>query len=168
MKLFCPSSFIQGRYRFGFFGGVSRGEMPHPVSHVVWRGQGCPCFLGPRVAHGEAGLACDDSRALAVACLCDGPCGCQCPHPALVVTVHHHGSTQEMALKVLVMEKSRHPLQRQKSSYMAGGWRKSCVEEPIGVGLGQSLSCGASNFWRDSTLGTSRSGHRWITLPSWQ
>lgn len=45
VKLFCPSSFIQGRCGFRFFGGVSRGEMSHPVSHVVWRGQGCLCFL---------------------------------------------------------------------------------------------------------------------------
>lgn len=52
------------------------------------------------------------------------------------VSVHHHGSTcqpQEVALKVLVMEKRRHPLQRQKNSYMVGGWRKSCVEEPLAL-----------------------------------
>lgn len=89
-----------------------------------------------------------------------GPCGCQRPHPALVVTVHHHGSTQEMALKVLVMEKSRHPFAEAEKQLHGRKLEEELCGGTIGVGLGQSLSCGASNFWRDSTLGTSRSGHR--------
>lgn len=47
------------------------GRNAMPSSPCGSEPQGFPWFLGPRGAHGDQGLAGDESRALAAACLCD-------------------------------------------------------------------------------------------------
>lgn len=100
-----------------------------------------------------------------------GSCGCQCPHLASVLHPDPAGTSPPPWVHLSApgggsegfgRGKEKSPIARagrQLAWCEAEGraaWRKRwhCV------GLGQSLSCGASNFWRDPTLGTSLSGHR--------
>lgn len=149
---------------FAFLGGVSRGEMPHPIPHVVQSGHGCPWFLGPRGAHREAGLTCDDSRALAVTCLCEGAMWVS------VFILHWRSLCTIMGPPVSPRKWLRGLWSWEKEGTHCTG-RKAVLWQEAGrravwgnhwrcVDLGRGLSCGASNCWSDSSLGTSHSGCR--------
>lgn len=78
---------------------------------------------------------------------------CECPHPALVVTVCHQGDGPNG----FVVERRRHHCRGRRTVSMSEVERRAVWVWAGACAVGLSV---ASSFWKDLTVGTSHSGHR--------
>ena len=174
MKSGCSSSFIQARCGFCFFWGVSRDEPPHPVPQAVGRGHCCPRFLGPEdPPAGGTGVARPHSGAQTEPCSREHA-GVLILHPRALCTITSPPVSPGGGPAGFGHGKKREPIPEAGKQWVRmGGMLK---EEPRGGTVGAECAfgpdpvlprlSGARNFWRDLTLGTFCSQHRWVTLPT--